>query len=205
MSKSSQCDPSRPESSHTPIINRHTPRNVAHRHADEQARQNAAHAEPDVPHLPPPAHRLLAAKLNGGSAENQGHEQQNERQVKAGEDRRVNIGERRKQRAAPSDQPDFIAVPHRADGVEHDAPFLIRLGEQMQRADAQVEAVQHSVAGEQHADENEPGRVEIERAEVHALLLSGSASFPAGIRSASSGPCWILSLSKYTKTANSST
>ena len=36
------------------------------------------------------------------------------------------------------------------------------LREQMQRADAEVEAVQHGVAGEQHADEDEPDGVEIE-------------------------------------------
>jgi hypothetical protein len=34
---------------------------------------------------------------------------------------------------------------------------------------------------------------------VHSWLnqfLAGSASFPDGVRSASSGPCWILSLSR---------
>ncbi len=32
----------------------------------------------------------------------------------------------------------------------------------MQRADAEVEAVEHRVAGEQHADEDEPSGVQIE-------------------------------------------
>ncbi len=36
----------------------------------------------------------------------------------------------------------------------------------MQRADAEVKAVQHRVAGEQHADEDEPSGVEIE---IHNL------------------------------------
>jgi hypothetical protein len=41
------------------------------------------------------------------------------------------------------------------------AALRVVLGEQMQRADAEVEAVEHRVAGEQHADEDEPDGVEI--------------------------------------------
>ena len=49
------------------------------------------------------------------------------------------------------------------------AALLVLLREQMQRADAEVEAVEHRVAGEQHADEDEPDGVEIEVAEVHGM------------------------------------
>ena len=41
---------------------------------------------------------------------------------------------------------------------------FVLVREQMQRADAEVEAVEHRVAGEQHADEDEPDGVEIESA-----------------------------------------
>ncbi len=43
-----------------------------------------------------------------------------------------------------------------------DAALGVVLREQVQRADAEVEAVEHRVAGEQHADENEPDGVQIE-------------------------------------------
>ena len=42
-----------------------------------------------------------------------------------------------------------------------DAPLGVVPGAQVQRADAEVKTVEHRVAGEQHADENEPDGVEI--------------------------------------------
>ena len=38
----------------------------------------------------------------------------------------------------------------------------------MQRADAEIKAVEHRVAGEQHADEDEPDGVEVE---IHGINL----------------------------------
>jgi hypothetical protein len=58
-----------------PVIDWDAPGDVAHRHADQQARQDAAGAEPNIPHLPPPPHRLLAAELDGPRAEDQRHQQ----------------------------------------------------------------------------------------------------------------------------------
>ena len=102
------------------FVERHAPGDVAHRHADEQARQDAAARKTHVPHLPPPAHRLLAAELDGHRAEDQRHQQQHEREVEPGEHRRIHLRKRGEQRAAAGHQPDFVAVPDRADGVEHE-------------------------------------------------------------------------------------
>ena len=184
------------------FVNGHAPGDVAHRNANEQARQDAAARKTHIPHLPPPAHRLLAAELDGDRAEDERHEQQHERKVKPREHGGIDVRKRGEQCPAAGHQPDLIAVPHRPDGVEHQAAVFVLLREQMQRADAQVEAVEHRVAREQHTDEDEPGGVKIEVAEVHGGKafgvqgLKGSASFPVGVRSASSGPCWILSLSR---------
>ena len=146
---------------------RDAPGDVAHRHADEQARDDAAGAEAHVPHLPPPAHRLFAAKLDGHGAEDERHQQQHERQVKAGENRGIDIREGGEERAAARHEPDLVAVPDRADGVEEDAPLLVLAGEQVERADPQVEAVEHGVAGEEHAQQHEPDGGEVGRAGVH--------------------------------------
>jgi hypothetical protein len=143
------------------VVTPTSPRNVAQRHAQKQAGQEAAGGKSDVPHLPPPAHRLFAAEFDGHRAENQRHQQQHQREIKTGEHRRIDVRERGEQRAAAGDQPDFVAVPDRADGVEQRAAFRVILREQMQRADAEVEAVEHGVAGEQHADEDEPDGVQV--------------------------------------------
>src|SRR5208282_1428796 len=175
----------------------YTPSDVPKGHAHEQARHQTAGGKPDVPRLPPPMHGLFAAKFNRDGAKNQRHQQQNEREIKPGKNRRVNVRERGEQRAAAGDEPDFVAVPDRADGIDQGAALGVVLREQVQRADAEVEAVEHRVSGEQHTDENEPNRVEIE---IHVLgwwvSSVGSASLPDGTKSCSSGPCWILSLSR---------
>ena len=86
---------------------------------------------------------------------------QHQREVEAGEHRRVHRRERREQRAAAGEQPHLVAVPHRPDGVAHDRLVLLGLAEErVEHADAQVEAVEHRVAGEQHADEHEPDDAE---------------------------------------------
>ena len=128
-------------------VNRHAPRDVAQRDADEQAGQNAADGKADVPRLPPPAFGPFAAEFNRHRAENQRGQQQIQREVKAGEHRGIDVRKRGEQRAAAGDEPDFVAVPDRPDGVEHHAPLLVLVREQMQRADAEVEAVEHRVAG----------------------------------------------------------
>ncbi len=151
-------------------------------------------------------HQRIGCLLRNSMAtrsEDQCHQQQHEREIEPGKHGRIDVGKRREQRAAAGDEPDFVAVPHRADGVEHDAPLFVFLGEEMQRADAEVEAVEHRVAGEQHADQDEPDRVEIQA--ESKFMLAGAPAFRDGSRSASSGPCWILSFSKYTNTAKSRT
>src|SRR5262249_49666719 len=101
------------------------------------------------------------------------------------------------------DQPDFVSIPDRPNGVQHDPSLLIFFDEQMQGTNSEIEAIQHGVAGEKDANENKPDGIEIQGIEAHWLTL-GSASLPAGFKSLSSGPWRILSSSKYTNTANSS-
>ena len=58
--------------------------------------------------------------------------------------------------------------------LSNDAAFVVVLREQVQRADAEVEAVEHRVAGEQHADEDEPDGVQIE---IHGEIKFESFGF----------------------------
>ena len=82
---------------------------------------------------------------------------QQQRQVEAGEQGGVPLGEGGEHRAAGGDQPDLVAVPDRADGVDQDAALAVVAAEHgQQHADAEVEALQDEVADEQHGDEQEP-------------------------------------------------
>ena len=61
-------------------------------------------------------------------AEDQREQQQHEGDVEAGEDGGVGLGEGGEQRPAEGDQPDLVAVPDRADGVDEDAPLVVGRG-----------------------------------------------------------------------------
>jgi hypothetical protein len=106
--------------------------------------------------------RTLAAEFNRHRPENQRRQQQKQREIKAGERRGIHIRKGGEQRPAAGDEPDFVAVPDRSDGIEQGAALGVVLREQVQRADAEVEAVQHRVAGEQNADEQEPDEIKVE-------------------------------------------
>ena len=141
-------------------IQRNAADDVPQRDANQEGRESAADAEANVPHLPPPVHGQFAAEFDGHGAEDQRHEQQHEGQVKAGKHRGIDHGERGEERAAARDKPHLVAVPHRADGVEHHPALLIGLGEKVQRAHAEVEAIEDGVAGEQDAHQGEPDAVQ---------------------------------------------
>ena len=87
-------------------------------------------------------------------------------------------GERR---AARGQQPDFVAVPDRADGVDHrPALGVVPAQEGQQDAHAEVESLEHEVSGPQDRDEDEP-----EGGEVHdssLRYLSGRSVLEDGQR-----------------------
>ncbi len=59
-------------------------------------------------------------------------------------------------RATGHQQPDLVAVPDRSDGVHHDpAVGVVAADEGQQHADAEVEALQHEVAGPERGDQQE--------------------------------------------------
>ena len=69
-------------------------------------------------------------------------------QVEAREAHRVGQRESQDQGAAAGEQPHLIAVPHRADGRQHRAPFVVGTApQQVQRAGAEIETVQDHVDG----------------------------------------------------------
>ena len=95
-------------------------------------------------------------------------EDEKERQVETAEHRCVPVRERREGRATGRQHPHLVAVPDRADGVEHDPAALLGVGgllaghslcaaeDGQQDADAEVEALEDEVAGPEDAEDDEP-------------------------------------------------
>jgi hypothetical protein len=92
---------------------------------------------------------FLAAVLDRDGAQDQGREDEHHGQVEAREDGRVNDRECSEQRPTGGYQPDLVAVPDRADGVEHLAALEIRPGHvHVHDPGPEVEAVEQGVAAE---------------------------------------------------------
>ena len=99
----------------------------------------------------------LAAVLQRHPAQDQRHQDREQRQVEPAEQRRVPLRERRERRPAGHDQPHLVAVPDRPDRGDHRPPLgLVPAEHPQQHADPEVEALQHEVPGQQPRDSEEP-------------------------------------------------
>ena len=95
-------------------------------------------------------------------ADDQEEQRGQQRDVEAGEHRRVPGRERGERRAAGGDEPHLVAVPHGADRLEHRAALLLVAREEReQHADAEVESLEQEVARPEDDDEHEPEVLEI--------------------------------------------
>ena len=98
---------------------------------------------------------LRSSRLTPRRIEQPEHDHQ--RQIEAAEGRGVEERKGEVECAAAGEEPDFVAVPHGADGAQGGAAF--RFGadeEQVEHADAEVEAVEDDVADDHYGDQPEP-------------------------------------------------
>src|SRR4029077_13884213 len=86
-------------------------------HADQQRGQQAADGEQHVPGAAPAGRVAFAAVLEGHTADDQGGQQQDQREIVGREHRRVPARERGEHAGPGHDQPDLVAVPQRPDRV----------------------------------------------------------------------------------------
>jgi hypothetical protein len=108
-------------------VKRHALQHVADRHAEDQR----GHAPPankrPVPGRPPAGVIPLRAVLEGHRPDDEGGQYHEHRQVEAGERDRVERRPGGEDRAAAEDEPDLVAFPDRAHGVDRHAAFDIGL------------------------------------------------------------------------------
>src|SRR5262249_28644810 len=121
-------------------------------------------AETDVPERLPGRRVDVVAKLDRDSAEDQQPEDDHQRQVESAEARRVQSGEGEVERSAGGEQPDFVAVPDGSDGFEDADALVVGMGgSEMDDSGAEIESIEHGVAGDHYGDEAEPERFHLVR------------------------------------------
>jgi hypothetical protein len=100
---------------------------------------------------------MCARKFDADAAEHQQPEDDHERQIEAAEAGGVEQGEGEQERASGGEQPDFVAVPHGADGAQDGAALVWGAGgAQVDHTGAEVEAVEHDVRCHHRCDDHEP-------------------------------------------------
>ena len=118
---------------------------------------DAGETEDTVEQRSPDADVDVIAQLKADAAEDKEPEDDHEREVEATEGRGVEERESEVERASPGKEPDFIAVPHGADGVQAGATLGLSAHEkEVKHADAEVEAVEHHVSYDHYRNQPEP-------------------------------------------------
>ncbi|MCY1436551.1 hypothetical protein D9M71_526800 [compost metagenome] len=125
----------------------------------------------------------LEAELEGHAAEDQAQEHQDKRQVERGKHHRVGQREGAEQARAAEDQPGFVAVPHRRDGVHHHVALAVILDEGEEDADSEVETVHHHI--HHHAEDDDHGPDQ-RKVDAHVQFLGrvaalSSSSMPSSV------------------------
>lgn len=99
---------------------------------------------------------VFAAEFNGDGAEDEAGDEKGKEVVEAREESGVGVGEAGEEAAHEDDDPDFVAVPDGADGVEEDAALVVVAGKEVEGADAEVEAVEDAVGDGGEAEDDVP-------------------------------------------------
>jgi len=147
--------------------------------APDEGGQHRAEDDPGIAPAAPPVGVHLAAPFEGDGAEDQRDDDEEQREVEAGEHRGVPLGERGEHGAGGGDEPHLVAVPHGADRGDHGGTAALVLAEDRQEhPHAEVESLEEEVPGEEHGDEDEPQDLEFD-SEDHRPSSSDSAAAEA--------------------------
>ncbi|MCC2660097.1 MAG: hypothetical protein K0R37_871 [Arthrobacter sp.] len=93
--------------------------------AHAEGGHEGADSDGPVPGGPPADGVHLPAVLERDCPEDQGHQDDEQRQVERGKEGRIPERKGGKRGSGCCEQPDFIPVPNRSDGVEQHPPFRV--------------------------------------------------------------------------------
>ena len=114
------------------------------------------------------------SELDSRTAQDEGHEQEEEGQIKGAEKGSVHVGKGGEERPARRDHPHFVAVPDRGNGMEEQPPLLGIVGDEGgEMPDAVVKALQEEKARKEDGDEDEPNDIEIHQIFLHSCASTG--------------------------------
>ena len=138
-------------------LKRHAAQDVGEGRAVEDGEQSAGEAEDAVEEREPDADVDVVAELEADAAQDEKPEHDHERQIEAAEGRGIEKREGEVERAAAGEKPDFVAIPDGADGMKGGFALRVVAGkEEVQYADAEVEAVEDDVADDHYGNQPEP-------------------------------------------------
>jgi hypothetical protein len=102
-------------------------------------------------------HLLPCPEFERHAAEDQAGEDEEKGDIEVAEQEGIGRGEGGEGSAAGRDQPDLVAVPNRADGVQEEASVRIGTPEKgIDDAHPQIEAVGHEIGRPQDAPQGKP-------------------------------------------------
>src|SRR5579862_9020283 len=104
----------------------------------------------------------LMAQFDADAAQHQQPENHHEWQIESAEAGGIEERKSEVERSASGEQPDFVSVPHRADGT-HDGLALPGSagGAEIDDSGAKIESVEHDISGNHDCDNHEPKRFHI--------------------------------------------
>src|SRR5258706_2239597 len=138
-------------------IERNTAHHIAECSSEKHTQQNAGNTEHDVEESLPNPVLDVSAEFNADAAQNEQPQHNHQRQVKPAEAGRVELRKSKIKCATGSEQPDFVAIPHRANGAQHAASFAVGLRRnQINRTPAKIESIEHDIGRDHRCDNPEP-------------------------------------------------
>ena len=136
--------------------------------ADAKGGHKGSNGDCPVPRGAPAFSVHLAPVFEGDRAEDQRHQDAQERKIERREQRGVPQGESCERGSGCSEKPHLVAVPDGADGIEQYAPVRVVPRKQLhEHAYPEIKALQEEVAGPQYCDGHEPDGWQ----QVHGLVL----------------------------------
>src|ERR1039457_2350277 len=158
-------------------LERDAAQNIGESGAEEDREQDTGETEEPIQQRAPDANLDVVAQLKAHSAQNQQREHDHQRQIEATEGRGVEQRKSKVERAAASQQPNFVAVPNRADAGKRCAPLrLVADQEQVKHTYAQIEAVKYHVADDHHGNHPEPNKTHHGKTPTQSLQRGRRAS-----------------------------
>ena len=127
-------------------LQRNAAQHVGQGCAEEDGEQRAGQTEEAVEQCAPDAHFDMVAQLNAYAAQDEQPKHDHQRQIKAAEGRGVEKRKGEVERAATGQQPDFVAIPNRANARKCGAALrFVADQKQVKHTHAEIEAVEHHV------------------------------------------------------------